>query len=369
MKKFYFLTLALICAIVTNAASIPGGTKLYLTPNSNWLEASARFAVYFWNNSGNTWKSMTAVSGETNLYEVEVPAGTWDNLIFCRMNPSNTTNSWDTKWNQTADLTYDGTNNHYTVKSGTWDNGGGTWSYYGVTEDVILSVNITPDAVYPGDVVSISVTAKNQPTGSIIQIDVDGEVTEGTTATWTATEAGSYTVKVTCLSSTKDELASSESIIKVYKKDSVFITGSFTKAQWNPEEAEEFIYLADQDHYYYFVSSASAVEFKLSTKQGNWDAFNGSNIYNSLAAADTEYSYTNNPEPNMKLPAGEWYIIVNTTTKKIQYTADDKLTGIEEIGIDDVPAVYYNLQGVKVANPENGIFIKRQGSKATKVVL
>lgn len=33
------------------------------------------------------------------------------------------------------------------------------------------------------------------------------------------------------------------------------------------------------------------------------------------------------------------------------------------------PAEYYNLQGVKVARPENGIFIKKQGSKITKVVL
>ena len=35
----------------------------------------------------------------------------------------------------------------------------------------------------------------------------------------------------------------------------------------------------------------------------------------------------------------------------------------------DAPVEYYNLQGVKVANPENGIFICRQGSKTTKVTL
>ncbi|MBQ7941680.1 MAG: starch-binding protein [Muribaculaceae bacterium] len=36
---------------------------------------------------------------------------------------------------------------------------------------------------------------------------------------------------------------------------------------------------------------------------------------------------------------------------------------------DYAPVEYYNLQGVKIDNPKNGIFIKRQGSKATKVVL
>lgn len=44
--------------------------------------------------------------------------------------------------------------------------------------------------------------------------------------------------------------------------------------------------------------------------------------------------------------------------------------GVDEIGAsDNTPAVYYNLQGVEVANPENGIFIRRQGNKVTKVAL
>ena len=49
---------------------------------------------------------------------------------------------------------------------------------------------------------------------------------------------------------------------------------------------------------------------------------------------------------------------------------EDVSSGIEEIGVDaNAPVEYYNLQGVKVANPENGIFIKKQGNKTTKVVL
>lgn len=111
------------------AVKMTGGEVLYLTPNANWNVDNARFAAYFF-GSGNTWAGMTKVEGETNLYEVTAPSGNWTNVIFCRMNPSSTTNSWDTKWNQTSDLVYDGTNNHYTVKEGTWDKGGGTWSVY-----------------------------------------------------------------------------------------------------------------------------------------------------------------------------------------------------------------------------------------------
>ena len=48
----------------------------------------------------------------------------------------------------------------------------------------------------------------------------------------------------------------------------------------------------------------------------------------------------------------------------------DVLTAIEEVEVDaNAPVEYYNLQGVKVANPEKGLFIKKQGNKATKVVL
>ena len=44
-------------------------------------------------------------------------------------------------------------------------------------------------------------------------------------------------------------------------------------------------------------------------------------------------------------------------------------SAIEEVGADvNAPIEYYNLQGMKVANPENGIFIKKQGAKTTKVV-
>lgn len=48
-------------------------------------------------------------------------------------------------------------------------------------------------------------------------------------------------------------------------------------------------------------------------------------------------------------------------------------TGVDAIEATDsglsVPVEFYNLQGVRVGNPENGIFICRQGSKTSKVVM
>ncbi len=50
----------------------------------------------------------------------------------------------------------------------------------------------------------------------------------------------------------------------------------------------------------------------------------------------------------------------------------NEFNGIEEIGLTDSvegDAVYFDMQGRQVVNPENGIYIKRVGSKATKVVV
>ena len=46
-------------------------------------------------------------------------------------------------------------------------------------------------------------------------------------------------------------------------------------------------------------------------------------------------------------------------------------TAIESVEMEEVeaPVEYYNLQGVRVANPEKGLFIKKQGKKVTKVIL
>ena len=48
------------------------------------------------------------------------------------------------------------------------------------------------------------------------------------------------------------------------------------------------------------------------------------------------------------------------------------LSAIETVAADfdeNAPVEYYNLQGVRVANPANGIFIKRQGNKVEKVLV
>lgn len=82
---------------------------IHLKPNNNWKSAEARFAAYFFNNTGNKWVNLT-LNGD--VYTCKKPAG-YTSVIFCRMKPG-TSNGWgdDQCWNKTKDLTIlnDGSN-------------------------------------------------------------------------------------------------------------------------------------------------------------------------------------------------------------------------------------------------------------------
>lgn len=64
----------------------------------------------------------------------------------------------------------------------------------------------------------------------------------------------------------------------------------------------------------------------------------------------------------------EWGVQSIDGAKAASAFAVGALSGIETIGADNTAAVeYFNLQGVKVANPGSGLYIRRQGSKVEKV--
>ena len=92
----------------------------YLEVNANWAEAGARFAAYLWNDNGaTTWVDATKYSD--NVYAVQVPEGYTD-LVFTRMNPKTTDNSWDAMWNQTNNLKIE-SGKAYVMTDGSWRDG------------------------------------------------------------------------------------------------------------------------------------------------------------------------------------------------------------------------------------------------------
>ncbi|MBQ9076425.1 MAG: hypothetical protein IJY31_01070, partial [Muribaculaceae bacterium] len=79
--------------------------------------------------------------------------------------------------------------------------------------------------------------------------------------------------------------------------------------------------------------------------------------------------------PNNAYSVYIYHFVPETVAEKFTFAVEPQSTGVDNIGnsIDekaiDTPAEYYNLQGIKVKNPSNGIYIKVQGNKATKVYL
>ena len=76
-------------------------STLYFRPSTNWKDADARFAAYFFGTEAK-WLDMTD-SDSDGIYEVANDK-TNANVIFCRMNPATTENNWDNKWTQTDDI-------------------------------------------------------------------------------------------------------------------------------------------------------------------------------------------------------------------------------------------------------------------------
>lgn len=75
----------------------------------------------------------------------------------------------------------------------------------------------------------------------------------------------------------------------------------------------------------------------------------------------------NTDASKFNIASTDWHLESDGTNLVL---AEGETTGIDGIVADEnAPVEYYNHQGIRVENPENGIFIRRQGSKTTKVAL
>ena len=275
MKKFYFLTLALICAFVANAYTA------YLSPSdASWSKGDEKYAVWAWaDNASGSWYDMTFA--EAGLYKAEIPDNK-TNLIFVRMDKTKATD-WGSKYDQTEDLKYDGTNNLYTITSNSNGKGYGSWSVYTPVEKKSFTVYLLKSST-----------------------------------SWTNVNIYAWYNKDTQLVGAWPGVAMSEKTVDGY--DYFYYT-------------IELAYNITSVNVIFNNGSEQTVDLTCETKD----------TYFELGGKDGDGKYSAN--------------------------SSDTPTAIEEVGVDAGAAVYYNLQGVKVANPENGIFIKKQGNKTIKVVL
>ena len=186
--------------LAATGASVTGGEILYLNNGGIglWAADNAWFSAYFFGTSGSKFVKMTNVTG--NYYRVTAPSGTWESVIFVRHNPSSSNLDWNSKWNQTNDLSIQTNKNLYTITGWGSDKSTGSWSTYQETSNASL----TPSASSVSTGTEVTFTAKLTSNASYNELKSVGSYSvspAGATVTsdgkFTATAAGTYTVSAT----------------------------------------------------------------------------------------------------------------------------------------------------------------------------
>ena len=113
--------------------------------------------------------------------------------------------------------------------------------------------------------------------------------------------------------------------------------------------------------------------FKISENKGTWDEFNA-----KAMCADGDAVVQINTPTKLWLYAGTnityaengTYDVTVDLSGEVKTITLQKSSGVEDIeAVETVAPVYYNLQGVEVANPANGLYIVKRGNKVAKEVV
>lgn len=114
--------------------------------------------------------------------------------------------------------------------------------------------------------------------------------------------------------------------------------------------------IADEDGNTIFNSvNDGGVPVACETGGQSFGSYNARPVYNEAGEVE-------------KVEIYQWYGAQNNNCLAAMFTVS-KTQGVNDViaADDEVAPVYYNLQGVRVANPANGLYIKVAGEKASKV--
>lgn len=157
--------------------------------------------------------------------------------------------------------------------------------------------------------------------------------------------------------------------------NALFMVGNATEGGWTPNDGTPLVWGGESDPYKFtWTGELKEGEFKIETNRYNYNAWDGpwyfagvdgdGNIdYSKIVAdgtGDRKWQIAEPGKYNIDIDLQKGSIAINKAGTG----------GIEGIAGDNTEApVYYNLQGISVANPSNGIFIKKVGNKVSKVIL
>lgn len=150
--------------------------------------------------------------------------------------------------------------------------------------------------------------------------------------------------------------------------------GSYTSEEYEVDYDEE------NGSYVYDGASLESITymydaFRLMTKKLGISYING-NKANGIeykeettgtVVYDTTYGY---PLEYITAITNDAGVAVNSERLVYSDYSDVNISGLDHVNAaDNAPMEYFNLQGVRIENPSNGLFIRRQGNSVTKVMI
>lgn len=114
------------------------------------------------------------------------------------------------------------------------------------------------------------------------------------------------------------------------------------------------------------VTKSEAAVYKRTLSAYHVDSEKRREIGDGSKTASIDVTLCHSAKANL---TGKYSVRFDANNGELTLTAkENPATIVEEMVVEtEAPVVYFNMQGMRVENPENGVFIRRQGNKATKV--
>lgn len=191
----------------------------------------------------------------------------------------------------------------------------------------------------------------------------DGTLPEGLTYVWTRDSKYNY-MKASCFKSGNHAVEGAflvSPVLDLTNRNEITLTFNQALGFCTAEQAAEMLSLWVREENMDWSVELPIQAWPAAVEGKNFTAFESAGEYdldqfkNKKIQLGWKYTSTTEVGPT-------WEIDAVKVTGKID-------NAISDIEADvNAPVEYFNLQGVRVANPENGLYIMRQGNKVTKVI-
>lgn len=165
--------------------------------------------------------------------------------------------------------------------------------------------------------------------------------------------------------------------------ENLYLIGNIKGAHWDPANpvemtasgntmicTAEFEALGENTHCFFNFAEKKGSDWDAEVNQGHryGATEEGVEIADGASMPYTKYAAGVNASAckSFKVLPGTYDVTVDFKNNTVKVAKSSSIVGVIDMEDENVAPVYYNLQGVRVDNPSNGMFIVVRGSKVTK---